>query len=348
MDGLPANQLLVKRYSTAVGYQTCTPNANRGLEIPPARFMLISEGWPFRSRQPKQTALGTRKGWPCYLVESKSASRDIIPGNDMNSPIATFARLSPVASLVLWLAVACIPAAPLLAQDFKVNIGGGDAEKAKVDKELADKLPPEQAAAYLKSHHVWSTLGDTLQCLIVFSFPIGVIALVQTFRHRRQKLAHETMRLMIEKGLPVPPELINPPPPVKPPKSDLRRGLIWLALGIGLMVLAKNATNEPGVWSVGLVPALIGAAYLLCWIVSQGRERREAGHEPSSLWRGIFWTFLGASLALALRSLEHASGDWDELAAWWGVGLIPIGIGVAFLLHALVLWWLSHKKLTQG
>ena len=47
-------------------------------------------------------------------------------------------------------------------------------------------------------------------------------------------LAHETMRLMIEKGLPVPVELINPPPPVKPPKSDLRRGLVW-----------RNPKNKP-------------------------------------------------------------------------------------------------------
>jgi hypothetical protein len=266
----------------------------------------------------------------------------------MNSLITTLLRLLRMPSLALYLALTGVLATPIYGRDVKVNIGGGNAEQTKADKELADKLPPEQAAAYLKSHHVWSTLGDTVQLLIVAGLPIGIIALVQTFRQRRQKLAHETMRLMIEKGLPVPPELINPPPPVKPPKSDLRRGLIWLALGIGLMILLKKVADEPGVWSVGLVPALIGVAYLICWIAGRARERREAGREPSSLWRGIFWTFLGASLALALHSLGYASGETYQLETWWGVGLIPIGIGLAFLLHALVLWWISRKKLAQG
>jgi hypothetical protein len=63
MGGLPADQLPVKRFSTAVGYQTCASNANRGLEIPPALLMIVPDGWPFRSRQPNLTALGTRKGW---------------------------------------------------------------------------------------------------------------------------------------------------------------------------------------------------------------------------------------------------------------------------------------------
>jgi hypothetical protein len=250
--------------------------------------------------------------------------------------------------LILWLVLAGLIPRPLSAQDVKVNLGGGNAEQAKADKELADKLPPEQAAAYLKSHHVWSTLGETAEYLIVFGLPIAIVALVQTFRLRRQKLAHETMRLMIEKGMPVPPELINPPPPAKPPKSDLRRGLIWLALGGGLMILLKKVGDEPGLWTLGLIPALIGGAYLLCWIIGRSRERREAGREPSSLWRGIFWTFLGLSLALALHSLQYAPDEWDHLAAWWGVGLIPFGVGLAFLLHAFVLWWISRKKLAQG
>jgi hypothetical protein len=266
----------------------------------------------------------------------------------MNMPMKWSPRLLHLPSLVLCLALAGSFAAPLYAQDVKVNVGGGNAEQAKADKELADKLPPEQAAAYLKSRHVWSTIGETVEYLIVFGLPIAIVALVQTFRLRRQKLAHETMRLMIEKGLPVPPDLINPPPPAKPPRSDLRRGLVWLALGGGLMILLKKVGDEPGLWALGLIPALIGVAYLLCGIIGRARERREAGREPGSLWRGIFWTFLGVSLALALHSLEYAPDEWDHLAAWWGVGLVPIGIGLAFLLHAFVLWWISRKKLAQG
>ncbi len=262
--------------------------------------------------------------------------------------MTTLLRFLGTSALVLWLAVAGALATPLYAQDVKVNIGGGDAEQAKANKELADKLPADQAASYLKSHDAWVTIGNGLGYVALFTMVVAIIVVVQTFRLRRQKLVHETMRLMIEKGLPVPPELINPPPPVKPPKSDLRRGLIWLALGMGLIVLLNKVGDEPGVWAVGLTPALIGAAYLLCWLIGLSRERRQAGREPSGLWRGIFWTVLGVSLALAIHSLDALPANLDQLAGWWGVGLIPIGIGLAFLLHAFVLWWISRKKLTQG
>jgi hypothetical protein len=296
--------------------------------------------------------MATHQGWKRrvrYFVESKAQFSDIIPGRSMNLPMTTLNPPLGVLSLALWLVLAGALATPLQAQDYKINIGGANTEKAKQDKELAEKLPPEQAAAYLKSHNAWSTVGDTVQWLALVALPLGIIALVQTFRHRQQKLAHETMRLMIEKGLPVPVELINPPPPIKPPKSDLRRGLIWLALGMGLLILLMKVGEDSGAWAVGLIPAFIGVAYLVCWIIGLARERREAGRPRADLWPGILWTFLGVSGMAAMFALKHASGEWDEpITAWWGMGLIPVGIGLAFLVHGLVTWWLSRKQPTQG
>jgi hypothetical protein len=127
----------------------------------------------------------------------------------MNSLMTTLLRLPRISSLVLCLALVGLFPKPLHAQDFKVNIGGADSEQAKTEKELADKLPADQAAAYLKNRRVWSTIGETAQWLAAVALPVGIVAIVLAFRHRRQKLAHETMRLMIEKGLPVPTELIN-------------------------------------------------------------------------------------------------------------------------------------------
>jgi len=260
----------------------------------------------------------------------------------------TLLPLFGIFSTVLCLALVGGSLTPLRAQDFRLNVGGADAEQAKVEKELVDKLPPDQAAAYLRHRRAWATVGETVQWLGAVALPVGIVAIVLTFRHRRQKLVHETMRLMIEKGLPVPPELINPAPPVKAPKNDLRRGLIWLAVGIGLTVLLRKTFEDSGLWTSGLIPALIGVAYLLCWLIGLARDRREAGRERSGLWPGIFWTLLGVSLALALRALGHSPNETYNLETWWSVGLIPTGIGLAFLLHALVLWWLSRKRMTQG
>jgi hypothetical protein len=67
--------------------------------------------------------------------------------------MTTLIRLLQVSGLAMVLALAGLVPAPLQAQDFKVNIGGDKEEQAKADKELAEKLPPDQAAAYLKHRH---------------------------------------------------------------------------------------------------------------------------------------------------------------------------------------------------
>src|SRR5437016_699659 len=82
------------------------------------------------------------------------------------------------------------------AQDVKVNIGSGEnSEEAKQNQELANKLPPQEQAAYLKRHETWSWIGTFVQIAASVGLPLGIVALVLTFRHRRQKLVHETMRL---------------------------------------------------------------------------------------------------------------------------------------------------------
>ena len=231
------------------------------------------------------------------------------------------------------------------AQDVKVNLGSGDdSEKAKQNKELADKLRPEQQAAYLNRVQAWSSVESIVGSAALVGLPLGIVAMVLTFRHRRQKLAHETMRLMIEKGLSVPPELINPPPPIKPPKNDLRRGAVWLAIGLALLVGMKQHMEDW--WSFALIPTFMGVAYLVCWFVARNGERQNG--RADGLWRGVFWALFGVALIIAMRAMQHANGDWDRIADWWSVGLIPTAIGAAFLLHSGILWLIERKKMAQG
>ena len=234
-----------------------------------------------------------------------------------------------------------------LAQDVKVNIGNReDTELAKQTKEMAEKLPPTEQAAYLKSYQRWNSVESIAQTIMFLGLPIAIVALVLTFRHRRQRLAHETMRLMIERGLTVPPELINPPPPVKPPKNDLRRGLVWGALGIGLLIAIKETIPDEQFWAFALVPTFIGAAYLVCWLVAWMRERQE--RQADGLWPGILWTSCGVALFIAMRAMKDANNDWDHVADWAGFGLLPTALGLAFLVHYLILWLIRRNKSTPG
>jgi hypothetical protein len=100
-----------------------------------------------------------------------------------------------------------------------------------------------------------------------FGFIALVIFIVVFYRFRRERVRHETLRAMVEKGVDIPPELLVPPAAAKK-HADLRRGLVLLGSGLGLIgffALIKNQEMPDGIWGIGLIPALIGVGYLLVW-----------------------------------------------------------------------------------
>lgn len=101
--------------------------------------------------------------------------------------------------------------------------------------------------------------------LAIFGTPIMIVALIMYFSFSKSRAMHRTVRMMVEKGQPVPESLLNPPPVVRQ-RSDLRRGVVLLMVGLGLMVFFGACNDwEGGAWSLGIIPFLIGAGYLLVW-----------------------------------------------------------------------------------
>ena len=101
--------------------------------------------------------------------------------------------------------------------------------------------------------------------LSVFGAPVLIVAVILYFGFSRNRMMHKTVRMMVEKGQPVPAALLNPPPAVRK-RSDMRRGVVLVMIGIGLMIfLAAVNEGEGGAWAVGVIPFLIGAGYLLVW-----------------------------------------------------------------------------------
>jgi hypothetical protein len=108
--------------------------------------------------------------------------------------------------------------------------------------------------------------------LIVFATPVLIVATILYFSFSKSRALHRTVRMMVEKGQPVPEALLNPPPVVRK-RSDLRRGVVLLMIGIGTMVFFGAMTDwESGAWSLGIIPFLIGAGYLLVWRLDVHRE----------------------------------------------------------------------------
>ena len=120
---------------------------------------------------------------------------------------------------------------------------------------------------------------DVLALLIPFGAFIAITIVFVTwffFRHKEKAATQETFRLALEKGSELSPEFIKQLGTPEPSKDrDLRRGLIWLAVGLAFALLGL-AVNEPDaigpMLGVGSFPALVGVAYLIMWRYGHRKE----------------------------------------------------------------------------
>src|SRR5205085_11461528 len=103
--------------------------------------------------------------------------------------------------------------------------------------------------------------------LAIFGFPVAIVAVIMFSSWAKARSLHRTVRMMVEKGQPVPPELFALPAgaPIRP-WYDLRRGIVLLGTGVGIVMFFGVAAGwDEGVWALGLIPGLIGLGYILAW-----------------------------------------------------------------------------------
>ena len=90
-----------------------------------------------------------------------------------------------------------------------------------------------------------------------------VMAMVQnTDRYR-----HETIRSYLEKGVEVPYELLvdGGNPQTWKPSSDLRKAMVWLAVGLGIGMTGYIFSGNLKALALGLIFDFIGIGYLIVW-----------------------------------------------------------------------------------
>ena len=107
----------------------------------------------------------------------------------------------------------------------------------------------------------------------LFGAPVLVVAAVMFFSYLKSRSLHRTVRTMVEKGQEVPAALFSPPPVIRA-RSDLRRGVVLLMVGLGLMIFFGAVNDwEGGGWSLGVIPFVIGLGYLLVWKLEGRRDK---------------------------------------------------------------------------
>jgi len=109
----------------------------------------------------------------------------------------------------------------------------------------------------------------------------AIVILPRYFQSQeRQKMA-ETLRAAIEKGQPLPTEVVEaissgvktPPSP----QRDLRTGIIWMGVGIGLAAMgwALNFEEPDATWpmiGISAFPVFIGLAFIAMYFLNRGRK----------------------------------------------------------------------------
>ena len=107
---------------------------------------------------------------------------------------------------------------------------------------------------------------------IILFIAIAVVLCIYFYlRHRTSQSVQETVRTAIEQGQQLTPEILErlgqTPQRAKSKNSDLRRGVILIAAGLGIAAFgALTGQFRPGAaLAIGSLPFLIGIAYLGLW-----------------------------------------------------------------------------------
>jgi hypothetical protein len=100
--------------------------------------------------------------------------------------------------------------------------------------------------------------------MTVFGAPVLIVGVIMLINYFKARSLHRTVQTMVEKGQPVPTALLAPPI-VPRPRSDLRRGILLVMVGLGIAVFFLATDWGDSSWSLGAIPFLIGVGYLIVW-----------------------------------------------------------------------------------
>ena len=120
--------------------------------------------------------------------------------------------------------------------------------------------------------------GEIFIPIALFAMIVGIVWLVSHFNSVRRRESHETLRMAISNGQSLSEELLAKyfeEPSGK--HKDIRRGVIWLAVGIATLTCGWSfASFEDEVFTafsgIAAFPALIGLAFLGFGMLGYGHK----------------------------------------------------------------------------
>ena len=121
---------------------------------------------------------------------------------------------------------------------------------------------------------------------IVLGMAVAVVTIMSRYRLRSElwELRHRERLVLIEKGLELPPETLDPFASMQRPRP-LLRGLVLLFVGVAITVAVHEDQSFGVSYLFGMVPAAAGLGYLVYYAIEGRHEapsRKDAVPPDSS------------------------------------------------------------------
>lgn len=120
---------------------------------------------------------------------------------------------------------------------------------------------------------------------ITFFAMIAALVIVPRYLKSQERIRlQDTLRAAIEKGQPLPPEVIEaistdvrPAKAPPSPQRDLRTGIVWLGVAVGIaafgwMVGYEEPDATYPLMGIAAFPGFIGLAFILIALLGQGKK----------------------------------------------------------------------------
>jgi uncharacterized protein DUF6249 len=198
---------------------------------------------------------------------------------------------SPVASPTAPTAVTAATAATSLATSASTPTPVPSATSSSASSDIADRIHKKLEKKLGHKHGIIIDTDDKdgagsskdipseviplvgIVFMSIFGAPVLIVILIGFFALLVSRSRQRTIRMLVEKGQPVPTELLAPATRSGRQRSDVRRGVVWTMIGVGLIVWLGAVNDwEGGAWSFGLIPFLIGLGYLIIWKLESKKD----------------------------------------------------------------------------
>jgi len=133
-------------------------------------------------------------------------------------------------------------------QILELKKGEQEVQKQQIDKEGRNEMPLNGA-------------GIVLICLLPFLFVGTIIYMKVKAQKEESKRRYELYSKSLEMGQTVPEHFFDEPKKNNP-TSNLKRGILWLVVGLGLLI-SFSVMHQRDALIVGIVPTFVGIGYLL-------------------------------------------------------------------------------------